>query len=170
MGASERSSMIGVMRTSALVEVVVPVYNEEAVLEPNVRRLRSYLDRQFPLPALVTVADNASTDGTWKQACQLASELDGVKGELAAGRPVIIPLMTHGAPGGARIAPFYGASNVYHVLLITGYRGTTLYTNDAGFTQGQNWAYDWSLLESAMDAQRVKLGQGRVMLSFRPAS
>ena len=55
------------------------MYNEEAALAPNVRRLRSYLDQQFPLPALVTIADNASTDGTWAQALELAGGLAGVR-------------------------------------------------------------------------------------------
>ena len=47
------------------VEIVVPVYNEEAELESSVLGLRTYLDNHFPFPATVTIADNASTDGTW---------------------------------------------------------------------------------------------------------
>ena len=78
MGASERGSMIGVMSTSALVEVVVPVYNEETTLAPNVRRLRDYLDRYFPVPASLTIVDNASTDGTWEAALRMSSEQGGV--------------------------------------------------------------------------------------------
>jgi putative flippase GtrA len=34
---------------------------------------------QFPFTAVITIADNASTDGTWKQAVELADELDGVR-------------------------------------------------------------------------------------------
>ena len=34
--------------------------------------------RRFPLPWIVTIADNASTDRTWGIACRLAAELDGV--------------------------------------------------------------------------------------------
>jgi putative flippase GtrA len=63
----------------ASVEIVVPVYNEEAGLEPNVRRLRAYLDEEFPFPALVTIADNASVDGTWAVAQRLERELPGVR-------------------------------------------------------------------------------------------
>jgi len=37
-----------------LVDVVVPVYNEERDLGPSVRRLRAFLDTQFPLPAMIT--------------------------------------------------------------------------------------------------------------------
>lgn len=62
-----------------LVEIAVPVHNEEADLGPNVRRLRHYLDQCFPVPALVTIADNASTDGTWPLALELAGELRGVR-------------------------------------------------------------------------------------------
>jgi hypothetical protein len=48
----------------ATVEIVVPVYNEERDLERSVRRLRSYLDARFPFHAIVTIADNASSDQT----------------------------------------------------------------------------------------------------------
>lgn len=61
-----------------LVDVVVPVHNEEADLERSVRRLRTFLDDEFPFPARVTIADNASTDGTWAVAQRLAAELPGV--------------------------------------------------------------------------------------------
>jgi glycosyltransferase involved in cell wall biosynthesis len=61
------------------VEVVVPVYNEERDLEHNVRRLRLYLDTRFPLASVVTIADNASTDGTWAIAQSLARTLRGVR-------------------------------------------------------------------------------------------
>ena len=95
-----------------------------------------------------------------------------VETEIAAGRPVIIPVMTHGAPGGQKLAPYYGAVNVYHVILITGYDASkqTVTTNDAGISQGQNYSYRWSILEVAMDAQAAKMGQGRVMLSFSPGT
>jgi Peptidase_C39 like family len=92
------------------------------------------------------------------------ADLGAVKQQLAAGHPVIIPVMTHGAPGGQPLSPHYGRQNVYHVILITGYDGDRVYTNDAGFMQGQNQSYAWSTLESAMDAQQAKMHQGRVML------
>jgi putative flippase GtrA len=60
------------------VEIVVPVFNEEADLEPSVRRLHAFLLREFPFSALITIADNASTDNTWTVATALADELDGV--------------------------------------------------------------------------------------------
>jgi hypothetical protein len=101
------------------------------------------------------------------------ASFDNIEKEIAAGRPVIIPVMTHGAPGGARIAPYYGSLSVYHVIVIVGYDAATqtVTTNDAGISQGQNYQYRWPVLESAMDAQTPKMaGQGRVALSFAPAS
>jgi glycosyltransferase involved in cell wall biosynthesis len=62
-----------------LVDVVIPVYNEEADLERSVRRLHAYLNLAFPFPARITIADNASTDGTWPIARRLAHELRGVR-------------------------------------------------------------------------------------------
>ncbi|HZQ57422.1 MAG TPA: glycosyltransferase [Acidimicrobiales bacterium] len=61
------------------VDVVVPVYNEEAALEASVRRLHAYLTERFPVTWTVTIADNASTDRTWGVACRLAAELPGVR-------------------------------------------------------------------------------------------
>ena len=55
------------------VEIVVPVYNEERDLPTSIRRLRHYLDREFPFPATITIADNASTDATWHIATELAA-------------------------------------------------------------------------------------------------
>ena len=85
---------------------------------------------------------------------------------LAAGHPVIIPLMTHGAPGGQKINPYYGRLSVYHVLLITGYGPGYLVTNDAGIVQGQNWRYSWTVLQSAMNAQVASMHQQPVLLYF----
>jgi 4-amino-4-deoxy-L-arabinose transferase-like glycosyltransferase len=61
-----------------VVEVVVPVYNEARDLEPRVRELHAYLCDSFPFTFRVTIADNASTDGTWPLARRLAGELEHV--------------------------------------------------------------------------------------------
>jgi putative flippase GtrA len=66
-------------RPIATVEIVIPVYNEEAGLEPSIRRLHSYLSEHFPLSWTITIADNASTDRTWPIACRLALLFDGVR-------------------------------------------------------------------------------------------
>jgi glycosyltransferase involved in cell wall biosynthesis len=62
----------------AVVEIVVPVYNEAADLEASVRRLTGYLAHELPYRYRVTIADNASTDDTLAIAERLAAELDGV--------------------------------------------------------------------------------------------
>ena len=46
------------------LDVVVPVFNEEAGLESCLRRLHAHLAAEFPYRFRITVADNASTDGT----------------------------------------------------------------------------------------------------------
>jgi putative flippase GtrA/glycosyltransferase involved in cell wall biosynthesis len=61
------------------VEVVVPVYNEEADLANSVRRLSAFLREGFPFSAIVTIADNASTDSTWAVALDLCAELPNVR-------------------------------------------------------------------------------------------
>jgi putative flippase GtrA len=58
-----------------VLDVVVPVFNEEKDLEPSVRRLHAHLLETFPYPFRITVADNASTDDTPRIAAQLAAEL-----------------------------------------------------------------------------------------------
>jgi putative flippase GtrA len=61
------------------VEIVVPVRDEECDLGPGIRRLAAHLSQRFPFRAVVTIADNGSTDGTWAAAQALAGELDGVR-------------------------------------------------------------------------------------------
>jgi len=62
-----------------VLDLVIPVYDEEAGLERAVRATRAFLDTQFPYPARLTIADNASTDATLVIARRLADELDGVR-------------------------------------------------------------------------------------------
>lgn len=61
-----------------VLDVVVPVHNEEKDLEPSVRRLHAHLRDTFPYAFRITVADNASTDRTPRIAARLASELPEV--------------------------------------------------------------------------------------------
>lgn len=58
-----------------VLDVVVPVFNEERDLEPSVRRLHAHLCETFPYPFRITIADNASTDSTPQIAARLAAEL-----------------------------------------------------------------------------------------------
>ncbi|HEX4221314.1 MAG TPA: bifunctional glycosyltransferase family 2/GtrA family protein [Pseudonocardiaceae bacterium] len=57
-----------------VLDVVVPVYNEEHDLGPCVRRLHAYLTEHFPYPFRITIADNASIDATPVIAAELAEE------------------------------------------------------------------------------------------------
>ncbi len=61
------------------IDIVVPVYNEEAELQGSIRRLHDFLVHSFPLSWRITIVDNASTDRTWPLACQLSRELDGLR-------------------------------------------------------------------------------------------
>jgi glycosyltransferase involved in cell wall biosynthesis len=60
------------------VDVVVPVYNEEAALEQSIRRLHRFLTESFPFGWRMVVADNASTDRTEEIGRVLQSTLRGV--------------------------------------------------------------------------------------------
>jgi glycosyltransferase involved in cell wall biosynthesis len=63
----------------AVVEVVVPVFNESAELEASIRRLHGYVTESFPFEATITIVDNASTDGTDDIARALSWEVPGVQ-------------------------------------------------------------------------------------------
>ena len=64
--------------TTAVLDVVVPVHNEQHTVAACVRRLHQHLVATFPYPFRITVADNASTDATAQVATDLAGELAGV--------------------------------------------------------------------------------------------
>ncbi len=57
---------------------MIPVYNEEAAAGSSVAALRSYLGDLLPFTSTITIADNASTDGTWPIAADLAATQPGV--------------------------------------------------------------------------------------------
>lgn len=65
-------------RPAPVLDVVVPVYNEEVALAPCVHRLHAHLAATFPYPVRITIADNASTDSTWQVAQRLVEELPEV--------------------------------------------------------------------------------------------
>ncbi|MER7558700.1 bifunctional glycosyltransferase family 2/GtrA family protein [Nocardioides sp. NPDC126508] len=65
-------------RLLTAIDLVIPVYNEEKGLEASVRHLDGYL-RTLPYSTTITIADNASTDGTWSIAERLATEITRVR-------------------------------------------------------------------------------------------
>ena len=62
-----------------VLDVVIPVYNEQAALSASVHRLHRYLEDNFPYPVRITIADNASVDDTPRIAATLAADLDDVR-------------------------------------------------------------------------------------------
>jgi Peptidase_C39 like family len=93
-------------------------------------------------------------------------DLGEIERNLAAGRPVIVPIMTW--VGNTKLSDHYGTPAVYHVLVLTGYDSAKglIYTNESGFVEGHNWTYTWNTISAAIDAQAAKFPQGRVMLVF----
>lgn len=60
------------------VDIVVPVYNEEQILERSIARLVEHLDDQFPFEWRIVIANNASTDATGVIAERLAGGDDRI--------------------------------------------------------------------------------------------
>ena len=65
--------------TRVTLDIVVPVYNEEFDLPRSVSRLHDYLSTQVPMSFRITIADNASTDGTAQIADRLATRYPDVR-------------------------------------------------------------------------------------------
>jgi glycosyltransferase involved in cell wall biosynthesis len=85
-----------------MVEIVVPVHNEQRVLEASIRRLHGYLATSFPFAFRITIADNASTDATWLLARRLAERFGDVTAvhvvaymdvDLSTGLEALLPLV-----------------------------------------------------------------------------
>ncbi len=70
---------VGDVPIDVMVEIVIPVYNEETDLAASVQRLHRFLADGFPYRTAITIADNASTDSTWAVAQRLVRELNGVQ-------------------------------------------------------------------------------------------
>ncbi|OBF12510.1 bifunctional glycosyltransferase family 2/GtrA family protein [Mycobacterium sp. ACS4331] len=77
--ARPNAARLAAERGVPVLDVVVPVYNEQAALADSVHRLHRYLTEQFPFTFRITVADNASVDATPQIAARLAEELSDVR-------------------------------------------------------------------------------------------
>lgn len=65
-------------RGGLALEIVVPVFNEESVLEKSIIELAKYLELEMPATWQITIADNASTDNTPRIAARLAERMPNV--------------------------------------------------------------------------------------------
>ena len=62
-----------------LIDIVIPVHNEERDLAPSVSRLHTYVNARFPFKTRITIVDNASTDSTLQVALHLSHLLRDVR-------------------------------------------------------------------------------------------
>lgn len=62
-----------------VLDVVIPVHNEQHTLEAAARRVHAHLEETFPYPYRITIADNASTDETPLVATYLESVLPDLR-------------------------------------------------------------------------------------------
>lgn len=60
---------------ATIVEIVLPVHNEERAVEDSVRRLLDFLRAGFPYSFRIVIADNASDDRTAEISRRLAAEI-----------------------------------------------------------------------------------------------
>ena len=61
------------------VDVVIPAYNEEQILECNTRILHDFLRTQCPVPWTISIVSNASTDDTVAIGTRLTQQLKNVR-------------------------------------------------------------------------------------------
>ncbi|MEX0736798.1 MAG: dolichyl-phosphate beta-glucosyltransferase [Bacteroidota bacterium] len=62
-----------------LVNVTIPVFNEEKILPSSIATLHTFLTKHCRFEWEIVIADNASTDGTLDVAQRLGKELKGVR-------------------------------------------------------------------------------------------
>lgn len=120
-------------------------------------------------------------DSTSKQVVKLAEDFYGIsnldviydfskediKKELAKGNPVIIPV------AGRKLGnPYYTQPGpLYHMLVLVGYSGDQIITNDPGTRRGEGYRYDSNVLYGAIHdfpGDKNKIGEGRkAMITVR---
>ena len=113
------------------LSVVIPVYNEEHVLEASVRRLHRHLSASFPFEWRILIADNASTDGTRDLALRLAPH----EGHHASGVPGLT-LIRADQPG-QRLPALYEPGLVLVLRVLRGPDGPPLLDTLRRLTPGQ---------------------------------
>ncbi|MEJ5945499.1 bifunctional glycosyltransferase family 2/GtrA family protein [Pseudokineococcus basanitobsidens] len=76
---AERPARVDGHRPAPVLDLVVPVHDEQTDLEPCVRRLEAHLAESFPWTYRITVVDNASRDRTLAVARSLERDLASVR-------------------------------------------------------------------------------------------
>ena len=79
MAGGQSRAMKFSARGSYVLDIVIPLYNEEREVADSVRRLHRFLAAEVPYAARITLADNPSTDGTLDIATRLANEFADVE-------------------------------------------------------------------------------------------
>jgi glycosyltransferase involved in cell wall biosynthesis len=64
---------------TTVVDIAIPVYNEERSLEACVRALHAHLTSSVRFPSRITIVDNASEDSTRLIGARLARDLENVR-------------------------------------------------------------------------------------------
>jgi glycosyltransferase involved in cell wall biosynthesis len=62
-----------------VLDIAIPVYNEERILDRSVRTLHAFVNAHIPFATRITIVDNASRDATRVIGAELAASLDGVR-------------------------------------------------------------------------------------------
>jgi glycosyltransferase involved in cell wall biosynthesis len=66
-------------KPAPVLDIAIPVYNEERALEQSVRALHAHVRARIPFSTRLTIVDNASADGTRLIGMRLATELENVR-------------------------------------------------------------------------------------------
>jgi len=102
---------------------------------------------------------------------------DNIRQQIAAGRPVIAEVRTHGLgnanyPGYSTHYEEQGWS-VPHFIVIIGYDSTGVFLNDAGISKGRGYHISYQQLAHAindLDVHHPNLNQGQVLLVVAPVA
>jgi uncharacterized protein YvpB len=141
------------------VSVINPqTANQELIDMVNWQKLRYGKELDLDMTAVGELAKNYYG---YKYEVKKNITADDIKSAIASGKPVMVPVITHGLQN-----PHYGRTPTYHILVIIGYDSTGVITNDTGVKEGRNWHYSWQVLWQAIDAQTAEMKQGRDMLTL----
>ena len=100
---------------------------------------------------------------------------EAIREQLAAGRPVIAEVRTHGL-GNPNYPGYYShyeqsGWSVPHFVVLIGYDATGVWLNDAGISRGRGYHISFAQLTHAiddLDAHHPNLDQGQVLLVVAP--